>query len=57
MKHVAETANCTAQSEHIRRTFMALNGIRTHDPNNQAAAGIRPRPHGHRHRPKQILER
>jgi hypothetical protein len=55
LKHVAETANCTTQSEHIRQAFMTLSGTRNHNPNSQAAAGIRPRPHGHRHRPKQIL--
>jgi len=36
------------------KNINALNGIRTRDPSNQAAADLSPRPHVHRYLPRDI---
>jgi hypothetical protein len=46
----------TAQhSKNTETNIHALNGIRTRDPSNRAAAELRVRPHGKSHRPVNIL--
>ena len=43
----------TQQTKEMK--FCALCGIRTRDPSNQAASGLRLRPHGHRDLPQHSI--
>lgn len=46
---VAGDANYTTHHKYKGREWY-LNGIRNRDPNKQATADLRPRPHGHQDR-------
>jgi len=54
---IAEATSFTIRNKQKRRNIHALRGIRTDNPNSEAAADLRLRTHGHRDRPEAYVLR